>query len=674
MRIAATVAITVLASSLAIPASHAADGDVATAWAAPQTITSGTSGLVVSDTAAMGSLSVAVVSRAIGGGGGVGEVGPRADSGVEFDIYTASRERGWIKQKTIPSATVGTTAGNPQIATDGLGWALTWQRTVSPTRWQVVVATSAAANTDPTFTVLSTDFATGYVRAPDPVIDAAPNEAVINGARYLVAWVADEGLGFAKVRTSEMDGLRRWGASTSIKAYTSASSPSDLDVAYATDRSAAIGYVIPSPTPAVRLITRSADGPWTDGLPPISAGASGTSGIWDLDMTETPTHVSVGWATAAPFVRYARVRLGTGDTVFDHTVGSVAGTADISSLVVTDRVASTVAVAWSEQDSVSPQTLQPYRVRSFVVDPRNTNQFGLGYVTQGNSTGPISLQARTNDTGRVFVATGTTGDTSTSALKVTEAGPAPASPTFWVDASSTTVTGTFAAGTRTRGFGLLVPSSDEAYPRVLWAQGLGTTYSLAFAQQVPDNVTVPSAPQDVFAIPRDSGADVRWIEPSTDGGSAILEYTVTSRPGGLTCTSVIPGCVVTGLTNGTAYTFTVIARNAAGSSLASAPSAAVTPDAAPLVGPLPPVTFTVKAKPGRKVVVRWSASPSAGVAGYVLSVRKNSGPWRDRAVGNVLRATYTVKLNKTFCYRVAAVDVTRLMGDWTGEKCVRGRA
>lgn len=668
MRIAATVAIAVLASSLAIPASHAADGDVATAWADPQTITSGTSGLVASDTAAMGPLSVAVVSRTTGGGGGVGEVEPRADSGIEFDIYTASRDRGWIKQTTIPQATVGTTAGNPQIATDGLGWALTWQRTVSPGRWQVVVATTASTSVDPNLTVLSADFANGYVLAPDPVIDAAPNEELVNGARYLVAWVADEGLGFAKVRTSEMHNLRRWGASTSIKAYTSASRPSDLEVAYATDRSAAIGYVIPSTTRAVRLLTRAADGTWTDGIPPISAAASATSGRWDLDMTETPTHVSVGWANAtSSLVRYARVRLGTGATDFDESVAAVVGTASISSVAVTDRVASTVAVAWSEQGSVSPQTLQPYSIRSLVIDPRDTTRTGLGFVTQGNSSGSISLQARTNDTGRVFVASSTTGAASTSAIEVTEAGPAPASPTFWVGASSTTVTGTPAAGTRTRGFGLLMPSSDTAYPRVLWAQGLGTTYSLAFAQQTPDDVTVPSAPEDVFAIPRDGAADVRWVRPSTDGGSPILDYTVTSRPGGLTCTSVVPGCVVTGLTNGTAYTFTVTARNVAGSGLASAPSAAVTPQ---LVIPAPS-RVKVRAKSGGQMVVRWPAV--AAVDGYVVGFRKEGRRWRERDMGTDRVFRQRARAGQQICYRVASVGDGGVRSDWTSVKCKRGK-
>jgi hypothetical protein len=90
--------------------------------------------------------------------------------------------------------------------------------------------------------------------------------------------------------------------------------------------------------------------------------------------------------------------------------------------------------------------------------------------------------------------------------------------------------------------------------------------------------TVPDPPTGVAATAGDSYAIVGWSAPAWNGGSAITGYTVTSSPGGRTCTTgTTLSCQVTGLTNGTAYTFTVRASNVAGSSVASAPSNSVTP-------------------------------------------------------------------------------------------------
>jgi hypothetical protein len=77
----------------------------------------------------------------------------------------------------------------------------------------------------------------------------------------------------------------------------------------------------------------------------------------------------------------------------------------------------------------------------------------------------------------------------------------------------------------------------------------------------------------------DASVAVSWTAPTSDGGAPITAYTVTASPGGATCsTSGALSCTVTGLTNGTAYTFTVRATNSIGTGPASSPSAPVTPN------------------------------------------------------------------------------------------------
>jgi len=92
--------------------------------------------------------------------------------------------------------------------------------------------------------------------------------------------------------------------------------------------------------------------------------------------------------------------------------------------------------------------------------------------------------------------------------------------------------------------------------------------------------TISVAPTTVTATSTTPGkATVTFTAPTDNGGSAIVEYIVTSAPGGLTCIASNPanGCEISGLANGTPYTFTVAANNGVGNSPPSLPSTAVTP-------------------------------------------------------------------------------------------------
>ncbi len=119
----------------------------------------------------------------------------------------------------------------------------------------------------------------------------------------------------------------------------------------------------------------------------------------------------------------------------------------------------------------------------------------------------------------------------------------------------------------------------------------------------------PGAPTAVTATGLDESARVAWQAPASNGNSLITAYAVTSSPGGRTCaTTGAATCVVDGLVNGTAYTFTVTATNVAGTSPASDPSSPATPE------PVPGATFNAIA-PARMLDTRAAVGlPGALVA------------------------------------------------------------
>jgi hypothetical protein len=166
--------------------------------------------------------------------------------------------------------------------------------------------------------------------------------------------------------------------------------------------------------------------------------------------------------------------------------------------------------------------------------------------------------------------------------------------------------------------------------------------------------TAPPAPTIGNPSAGDASATVRWTAPATNGGSALTGYSVrvfdgatqvgAVRPAGATATSLI----ITGLTNGRAYTFDVAAINAVGTGAFSARSVAVTPVSAnvpPTVTARTPAVNAMSVGVAGNITATFSEAVQ-GVSGTTVILRN--------AAGAAVAATVTYNATT----RVATLDPT----------------
>ncbi len=163
-------------------------------------------------------------------------------------------------------------------------------------------------------------------------------------------------------------------------------------------------------------------------------------------------------------------------------------------------------------------------------------------------------------------------------------------------------------------------------------------------------VAVPGAPTGVTATAGDSSATVSWNRPA-DGGAPISSYTVTATPGGKTTTvsgsPPVTSATLTGLANGTSYTFTVTATNRVGTGPPSAPSNAVTPNGVPNSVPSAPTGVTATAGDTTADVTWTPPTSNGGSAITTYTVTANPGPASATVTGSppATSATVTGLLN-----------------------------
>jgi bacillolysin len=168
--------------------------------------------------------------------------------------------------------------------------------------------------------------------------------------------------------------------------------------------------------------------------------------------------------------------------------------------------------------------------------------------------------------------------------------------------------------------------------------------------------SAPGAPTIGTATAGNAQATLTWTAPASDGGSPVTGYVVTPYIGAAaqsaqTFNSTATSQAVTGLANGTTYTFTVAAKNAIGTGAASAASNAVTPSGATAPG----APTIGNALPGNgSVSLSWAAPGSNGgsaITGYVVTpsiggtpqapVTFNSTATTQNLTGLVNGTTYT---------------------------------
>ncbi|MEH3076211.1 MAG: cell wall-binding repeat-containing protein [Quadrisphaera sp.] len=128
-------------------------------------------------------------------------------------------------------------------------------------------------------------------------------------------------------------------------------------------------------------------------------------------------------------------------------------------------------------------------------------------------------------------------------------------------------------------------------------------YGATGLETVTTPAATPGAPTAVTAVAGNGQAGLSWTAPLVTGAGPVTDYEVTpTAVGGAALAPVLVGSAattttITGLTNGTGYTFTVKAKNSAGMGTASAASTAVTP-AAPPAAPAPPASPVKAPEPG----------------------------------------------------------------------------
>jgi len=371
------------------------------------------------------------------------------------------------------------------------------------------------------------------------------------------------------------------------------------------------------------------------GAPGAATAVAGTPGNGQVSLTWTAPASNGGAAITDYVVQYSSNN-GVSWTTFNDGV-SAAASATVKALSngtsYVFRVAAKNALGTGNYSIVSPP-----------VSPRTVPGVPTAVVSSPDN-GQVSLQ---------WVAPAATGGAAITDYVVQYSSNAGATWTTFADGMSTAASVVVTGLSNGTGYVFRVAAVNAA--------GTGG-FSAATAATTPR--TVPGVPTAVSGTAGNGQVSLKWTAPPSNGGVAITDYVVQySVNGGASWaiyndgTSTGTSATVKGLTNGTAYTFRVAAKNVAGTGGFSVASAVVTPRTVPGVP-----TAVVGTAGNGLVSLAWAAPSSDGgaaIVDYVVQYSANNGStWKtfSRAASAATVATVTGLANGTnYVFRVAAVN------------------
>jgi hypothetical protein len=364
---------------------------------------------------------------------------------------------------------------------------------------------------------------------------------------------------------------------------------------------------------------------YTGGTPAQTSSSPATNTAATIDLT-APTPA---WKQTSPMA-YARV-YHTLTTLADGTVLAVGGeptwgqtgTSEVSGGVLPSEIWNPDTQAWSPAAPIA--TTRGYHSTAILMPDATVLVAGSGHANP-NSAGQDSAQIYSPPYlfkgARPTITSAPSATSYGSTIPLTTPDAASISAVNLVslgaDTHQSDMDQHFVPLSFTQGSGQLnvqIPTSSALAPPgnyMLFIVNSSGVPSVASFINIAASQTAPGAPTGVSATAGNGSASVSWTAPS-DGGSPITSYTVTPYVGSTAQTPTIvnpPATTtsITGLTNGTAYTFTVTATNAIGTSSPSAPSNSVTPGSAP-----PPPAFVQAGSAHASAVASLSVTPTAAL-------------------------------------------------------------